>query len=63
MSDLARHSQGLGQRPALLLADLIRGFTDPACPLGAEADAVVEANRTLFVRSTSIPECKGKQPS
>lgn len=57
MSDLARHSQGLGRKPALLLVDLIRGFTDPACPLGSEAKAVVEANRTLLAafRAKQLP--------
>jgi nicotinamidase-related amidase len=57
MSDLARHSQGLGRRPALLLVDLIRGFTDPACPLGSEAEAVVEANRILLAafRAKKLP--------
>lgn len=57
MSDLARHSQGLGRKPALLLVDLIRGFTDPACPLGSEAEAVVEANRTLLAafRAKQLP--------
>jgi hypothetical protein len=44
MSDLARHSQGLGRKPALLLVDLVRGFTDPACPLGSEAEAVGDRN-------------------
>ena len=44
MSDLARNSLGLGARPALVLVDLIRGFTDPACPLGSESAAVVAAN-------------------
>jgi len=48
MADLDRRSQGLGRRPALLLVDLIRGFTDPACPLGSQADSVVEANRVLL---------------
>ncbi len=57
MPDLARHSQGLGRKPALLLVDLIKGFTDPACPLGAEAEAVVEANRTLLAafRAKQLP--------
>jgi maleamate amidohydrolase len=50
MPDLARHSQGLGHRPALLLVDLIRGFTDPACPLGTQADAVVLANARLLAK-------------
>ena len=48
MPDLARQSQGLGQCPALILVDMIRGFTDPACALGAEVDEVVEANRQLL---------------
>ena len=48
MPDLARQSQGLGQCPALILVDMIRGFTDPACALGSEVDAVVEANRQLL---------------
>lgn len=48
MPDLHRQSQGLGQRPALVLVDMINGFTDPACPLGAEADAVVQANQALL---------------
>ena len=48
MPDLERKAQGLGRRPALLLVDLIAGFTDPDCPLGSDADAVVEANRQLL---------------
>ena len=43
MTDLQHHSLGLGERPALVLVDVIKGFTDPACPLGSEADAVVDA--------------------
>lgn len=48
MSDLARKSIGLGQRPALILVDMIRGFTDPQCPLGSECPDVVAANRQLL---------------
>ena len=48
MPDLQRKGQGLGERPALVLVDMVRGFTDPACPLGSEVDAVVEANRKLL---------------
>ena len=48
MADLDRKSQGLGARPALLLVDLIEGFTDPDCPLGCAAEGVVEANRRLL---------------
>jgi maleamate amidohydrolase len=45
--DLERISQGLGDRPALLVVDMIRGFTDPRCPLGCEAGEVVAANARL----------------
>jgi len=45
---LTRESQGLGQSPALLIVDVIRGFTDPDCPLGSEATLVVEANCQLM---------------
>ena len=57
MPDLERASQGLGQHPALVLVDIIRGFTDPDCPLGSEADDVVEANRKLLAafRSKGLP--------
>ena len=48
MPDLERASQGLGQRPALVLVDILKGFTDPDCPLGSAADDVVEANRKLL---------------
>jgi maleamate amidohydrolase len=45
---LTRESQGLGQSPALLIVDVIKGFTDPDCPLGSEANSVVEANCQLM---------------
>jgi len=48
MTDLMRHSQTLGQRPALVLVDMINGFTDPRCPLGCECDAVVAVNVRLL---------------
>ena len=37
----------LGERPALLLVNLTRGYTDSQSPLGVDADAVVDANVTL----------------
>lgn len=57
MPDLDRRSQALGRKPALLLVDIIEGFTNPACPLGSEADSVVAANRSLLhaFRSKSLP--------
>ena len=45
---LARQAQGLGTRPALLIVDMINGFTDPACPLGSEAESVIDANQVLM---------------
>ena len=45
---LERHTQGLGRNPALLIVDVINGFTDPTCPLGSEANDVVEANVRLI---------------
>jgi nicotinamidase-related amidase len=38
----------LGERPAVLVVDLSRGFTDPACRLGADLTAEVEATRRLL---------------
>lgn len=45
---LAREAQGLGSQPALLIVDIINGFTDPSCPLGSEATSVINANRQLM---------------
>ena len=38
----------LGQRPALILVDLIKGFTDPVCPLGSDCTEVITANQQLL---------------
>lgn len=46
--NLDRVSLGLGKRPALLLVDMIEGFTNPDCPLGCECSEVVEANARLL---------------
>lgn len=46
--DLEREAVGLGPRPALLLVDMINGFTDPACPLGSDCPEVVAANARLL---------------
>lgn len=46
--DLVKNTLGIGRRPALLLVDMIRGFTDPACPLGSECESVVVANEALL---------------
>ena len=55
--DLQRQSQGLGQRPALILVDMINGFTDSACPLGSDCPDVVAANAELLAafRARKLP--------
>lgn len=45
---LQRKTLGLGERPALVVIDIVNGFTDPDCPLGTDADSVVTANVTLM---------------
>ena len=42
--DLERKHLGLGRKPALVVVDMINGFTDPACPLGCDCPEVVAAN-------------------
>ena len=39
---------GFGDSPAILVVDLILGFTQPDSPLGADLDSVVEATRRLL---------------
>ena len=48
---------GFGRRPALLVIDLVNGFTDPAAPLGSDLDSVVAATRTLIdaCRDKALP--------
>lgn len=46
--DLERKDLGLGNRPALIVVDLIKGFTDPSCALGCHCPQVIAANRRLI---------------
>jgi nicotinamidase-related amidase len=48
---------GLGHRPALIVVDVNRGFTDPASPLVCDLDGVVAAIRRLLdvARAAGIP--------
>jgi maleamate amidohydrolase len=39
---------GFGERPALILIDMIKGFTDAAMPLGANLDNQIEAQKPLL---------------
>ena len=48
--DLERNSLGLGEKPALIVVDMIKGFTDAACPLGCDCPDVVAANAALLDR-------------
>jgi maleamate amidohydrolase len=47
----------LGSRPAVLVVDFSCGFTDPACPLGSDLTAEVEATRRLLdaARAKGVP--------
>lgn len=55
--DLERRVLEMGARPALVLVDMINGFTDPACPLGCDCADVVAANATLLAafRERELP--------
>ena len=46
--DLERNSLGVGGKPALVLVDMIKGFTDASCPLGCDCPDVVAANAALL---------------
>lgn len=46
--DLRRNRLGLGRRPALVVVDMIHGFTDSACALGTDCPSVVDANVTML---------------
>jgi len=55
--DLERKSQSLGHKPALIIVDMIVGFTDPTCDLGSECADVVQANQRLLAafRARGLP--------
>jgi maleamate amidohydrolase len=48
---------GFGERPALLVIDFIKGFTDTACPLGSNLDTEISATKQLLdsFRSHNLP--------
>ena len=47
----------LGSRPAVLVVDFSCGFTDPACALGSDLTAEVEATKRLLdaARAKGLP--------
>jgi maleamate amidohydrolase len=55
--DLDRIALPFGKRPALILIDLMLGFTDEACPLGSASDDVIAANLKLLnlMRARQLP--------
>jgi len=48
MSNLDQNRLGLTPEPALIVVDMINGFTDPNCPLGTHCPDVVTANVQLL---------------
>ena len=48
MAELERNEVGIGRRPALVVIDVSKAFTDPASPLGSEAGDVVAAIADLL---------------
>jgi len=57
MVDLEKNQNGLGDKPALVLVDMINAFTDPSCALGTDCVNVVEANQELLAafRERTLP--------
>lgn len=64
MSDKEMYAQrgfgnkvGFRQKPALLIIDFIKGFTDTACPLGSNLDAEIAATKELLelFRKRNLP--------
>lgn len=55
--NLERKSLGIVGRPALLLVDMINGFTSSRCPLGTDCPEVVAANARLLAafRERGLP--------
>ena len=48
MPNLEKNTVGLAENPALIVVDMINGFTDSACPLGTDCPEVVSANVELL---------------
>ena len=57
MSDLVREAIGVGEKPALILVDMINGFTSSACPLGTDCPEVIAENAKLLsaFRKAGLP--------
>ena len=57
MSNLKKNAVGLAENPALIVVDMINGFTDSTCPLGTNCPEVVSANVELLLafREKGLP--------
>lgn len=57
VNNLQQQFSGLGTRPALLVVDMINGFTHPDCPLGTDCPEVIAANCELLAafRDKALP--------
>jgi len=55
--DLVRNDMKMGHKPALVLVDMINGFTDGNCSLGSDCPDVVAANAELLAefRALGLP--------
>ena len=55
--DLERQDIGLGKKPAIIIVDIINGFTDPQCALHSACPDVVAVNRELLdaFRAQQLP--------
>ena len=55
--DLEKTRLGLGRQPALIVVDLINGFTSAECVLGLDCPEVIQANRVLLAlfREKGLP--------
>ncbi|MBT6028410.1 MAG: isochorismatase family protein [Porticoccaceae bacterium] len=57
IKNLEQKNLGLATNPALIVVDMINGFTDPKCPLGSHCQEVVAANCELLAifRAKGLP--------
>jgi maleamate amidohydrolase len=46
---------GFGERPALLVIDIMNAFSDPSQPLGANMDPQIDAFNTLLDMAHAAP--------
>lgn len=57
MPNLEKNAVGLTGKAALIVVDMINGFTDPGCPLGTDCPDVVSANVDILLafRDKGLP--------